>query len=206
MLPPAFERRVITFLRKISEFTPDEQLRPYLDFLNMDETIDQRELEKHFGALKTKKAISSLVREKLITKSYALEKERVKPRVVTYVNLKLTPEEAQQVLGKLIKRPSKQAELLKYFIENPRPTPLAEIKAKTGTAVHSLQALLDKGWIEKTEIRVERDPLANRAINLSFPIALTGAQDNAFQQIRSSMRQQSPDVFLSVWSDRQRQD
>jgi primosomal protein N' (replication factor Y) (superfamily II helicase) len=192
MLPPAFERRVMTLLRKVSEITPDEQLKPYLDLLNVDEPIDQRELEKHFGVLRTKKAVSYLIREKLVTKSYALEKERIKPRLITYVNLKITPEEA----SKLTKLPSKQAALLKYLADNPRPVSWPEIQEKTGTAAHTLKALLLEGWIEKTEIRVERDPLASRAINLSFPLALTPAQDNAFQQIQSSMQTQSPDVYL----------
>jgi primosomal protein N' (replication factor Y) len=173
MLPPAFERRVITFLHKVSDVTPDEELKPYFDFLNMDEPIDQRELEKRFGALRTKKAVSRLVRENLVTKSYALEKERVKPHMVTYVKLKITIDEAHQVLIKLTKRESKQADLLKYLIDNSRPISWPEIKEKTGTAVPTL-----------------------KAVNLSFPLALTPAQENAFQKIQGSMQQQSPDVYL----------
>jgi primosomal protein N' (replication factor Y) len=163
MLPPAFERRVITYLTRAIDSNPqDDELKPYLAFLKTTEPIDQKIIEKHFGILKTKKAVARLVREKLVIRGYELEKERVKPQFVTYVKLNLPEDEALQNLTKIKSGSDKQAALLRYFIDNPHSQALPALKEKTGLPASTFKTLLDKGWLKKEDIRVERDPLANR--------------------------------------------
>ena len=141
------------------------------------------------------------MREKLIARSYALEKERVKPRLVTYVKLKISPPEGLIILTDISKRQANQAALLKYLVDNPGFIAWPQLKEKTGIPSQTLNPMIGKGWVEKQVIRVERDPLAGRSANLAFPLVLTAAQENAFRQIHRALNKPNPnqapsDVFL----------
>ena len=70
------------------------------------------------------------------------------------------------------KKSGKQADLLQFLLENPAPVALSEVKRKLGCSAQTVKALTDKGLIEIQEVRVDRDPLSARNINLSFPLSL----------------------------------
>jgi primosomal protein N' (replication factor Y) (superfamily II helicase) len=201
MLPPAFERRVVISLMRTSLSIPGHELQPYLDCLSDSYPTNQKLVEKHFGLRKTQKAIAQLLREKLVIRSYSLEKERIKPRLVTYVKLKLSQDEARQAQSELPARRLHQMDLLDYLIDHPQPVLPQVLKEKAGIPASTISAFLKKGWLEKVEVRVERDPLAGRDINLTFPLTMTPLQEKAFQEIQSSLLnkpspEQPPDVFL----------
>jgi primosomal protein N' (replication factor Y) len=202
MLPPAFERRVITYITQISHSkAPDLELQPYLDFLKSGQALDQKMLEKQFGKIKTQKALARLLHEKLVSRSYELQKARVKPRLVAYFHLKSHPADALQQLTDSKPLTVKQRALLQFFIDNPQSFSLTDLREKSGCSRQTIQTLVEKCWLEKEELKVERDPLAGRAVNLAFPFNLTPSQEGAFQQIRSSLQKPFSqhlvsDVFL----------
>ena len=94
----------------------------------------------------------------------------------------------------------KQAELIDYLLKTPGPVSLPEIKQKTGISSQIVKALMGKGLVEVREIRVDRDPLPPKDINLALPLPLTEPQKAVFQRIRESFDDRpsrgNPKVFL----------
>jgi primosomal protein N' (replication factor Y) len=205
MLPPGFERRLITFINKspdlsgIPSFANDDQ-KLFLEMIFKNGRVNLKKIEKEFGVRRAGKIIAQLVRQNLVIKSYELEKERIKPKMVSYLRLKISQDEASTALENLITRAPKQAALLKRFIENPQLILLSKLKTDPTYSAQGLKALILKGLIEIEEIQSDRDPLASREINLSFPLPLTGTQESVLKPICESLAKEdkSPgsDIFL----------
>ncbi|MFC1953796.1 primosomal protein N', partial [Chloroflexota bacterium] len=93
------------------------------------------------------------------------------------------------------KRAGKQASLLSLLAEDPESEiPLTEARRMIKCNRSTVDALVRKGLIVLKQVNVRRDPLAARAINLSYPLTLTSAQEAAFQSIIGCF-EQAP-VFL----------
>ncbi|HEX7474874.1 MAG TPA: primosomal protein N', partial [Dehalococcoidales bacterium] len=140
----------------------------------------------------TQRAITQLLNRKLIIRRYELEKVKVKPRLVRYLRLKAGLEEDKLALNAISTRSPGQAVLLQFLIDNPGPHTLAEIRRNFVVSTQTVKALATKGLIELSDIRIDRDPLLGRTINLSFPLTLTPAQQGVFQPIRDSIRRGTP--------------
>jgi primosomal protein N' (replication factor Y) (superfamily II helicase) len=199
MLPPAFERRVITYLTLTDQNAADNTLKPFLEMLKKTEPTDIKVLEKRFGPGITQKAVVQLLKQKLIERSYTIEKERVHPLYVPFIKLAINREKVILSLeqGKGLK--PKQIDLLRFLLDNPGPQALTTIKENCGITAPAINTLVAKGWLEKWDQRVERDPLAGQTINLAFPLTLSSAQERAVQQIRVSLQAdptQTSQVFL----------
>jgi primosomal protein N' (replication factor Y) (superfamily II helicase) len=199
MLPPGFERKIIIFVQSSSEAsseTFEEALsadqEAILSLLRQQGKFPLKELEKTIGLRRVRKALPELISRRLVKKSYVLEKIRVKPKLVSYLFLKRESEEVQKLLEDWPHKAVKQADLLRYVIENPSPA-LNEARQKTGCSRQTVKALVEKGLIEIREIQAARDPLPRQGINLSFPLSLTQSQEAAFQAICSSL-QKGPGV------------
>lgn len=206
MLPPGFERRLITVISRPSgtvdipvSLAPEQ--KAVLEAVWQKGRVAQKELEKTCGVRYTRKAILQLARQNLLIKSYILEKVRVKPKMVPYLSLKVKPEEALNALSGLNQKSGRQAELLRFLIDNPGPSALSWIKHKTGCSGQTLKALKDRGLVEIQDIHMERDPLSTRNINLAFSLSLTSGQEIVFKAICDSLKKgvktpTRPDVFL----------
>jgi primosomal protein N' (replication factor Y) (superfamily II helicase) len=209
MLPPGFERKVITSFEFSSSGTdipadlPEEQARvraAVLETLRLRGKTPLKELEKQFGLRRVQKILSHLLKQHLISRSYSLEKIRVKPRLVAYLLLKGEKEEAQKILAGIPQKAFKQAELLRYMLENPRSA-LTQTRQKLGCSAQTVQSLVEKGVAEIREVQVDRDPLSFQNVNLSFPLSLTQSQEEAFRAICGSLPAgppvpRRPEVFL----------
>ena len=205
MLPPGFERRVITYLNL--EFSKGAPVNLEADALSIlvlikdNPGISQQSLSKKFGARKVQKVIAQLLRLHLIKRTYELEKPRIQPRIVPFIRLKILPEEAAQQAEKLAKQAAKQTELLRLLIEKQEPVAQSEITQKLGITSSTIKALEKKGWLEVQPVRVDRDPLIDRQINLSFALPLTQPQEAVFRSICSALHKNctlpsKPEVFL----------
>jgi primosomal protein N' (replication factor Y) len=206
MLPPGFARRVITYLGKsphISEIplsiTPEQ--KEILELILAKESVSLKELESTFGRRQINRFLPQLLQQHLVLKRYELENPRVRPKIVSHICLKVKPEEAQKALESLGKKSVKQTDLLLFLIANPEPLSQKIAREKTGASLHTIQTLAGKGLIQILELRVDRDPLQTRNINLSFPLSLTSAQEKVFKVIRASLQKERPtpsrpDVFL----------
>jgi primosomal protein N' (replication factor Y) len=205
MLPPGFERRVNSFFTRDPqmEIPPSltSELSEVLAALESNGPVTQKELAERFGVRRTQRAVTQLLNRKLIIRRYELEKVKVKPRLVRYLRLKAGLEETKLALTRIPKKSLGQRALLQFLLDNPDLHSVAETRRVMGVSTQTVKSLEVKGLIEVSEIRVERDPLLGRKINLSFPLTLTQAQHAVFQPICSSLRRGSqagirPDVFL----------
>lgn len=205
MLPPGFERRLVTFLQlqpgsiDLSQLTIEQ--RQVMRLLESRGKISVKELERKFGKKRVSVVARQLVRRGLVLKSQQLEETKVKPKLATYLKLLISPDEAGAELIRLKKaRAYKQAAVLDFVIKQPQPTPLAEIRKAIGCPRAVVEALKRRGLVSVVEVGVRRDPLTRLKIVPTTPPNLTPSQEAAWQMIQTCISQrasrQLPSVFL----------
>ena len=209
MLPPGFERKVVTFVsspstsqeRDTSSLT--RRQRDVLELVWRRGKAGLRELEKALGTKEARLAISQLIGQGLLVKSYELERVKVKPKKVTYLTLAVTPSQAQQEAARLHQqgKASKQASLVEFLSQLSQPVPLSEARKRVACSASTVKAVVNKGLVALQQIEVKREPISYRGITLSHPLTLTAAQKSALESIKSSLTQvakghPSPSIFL----------
>ncbi|MBA7570402.1 primosomal protein N' [subsurface metagenome] len=208
MLPPGFERRVITFLSKpappreydLSVFNPEQ--RYTLGLISEQGRVSLRKLEKALGKKKAQASVSYLVKRGLVARNYELEPVKVRPKTELYIGLAVEADEAQQEAGSLLKkRAVKQAALFNFLIKLSRPIPLAEARRRINCNKAVADALAAKGLVKLWMVEVKRDPISYEEIVPSCPLSLTAAQKSALESIRSGFLRSAqgcvaPSVFL----------
>jgi len=194
MLPPGFERRVVTFICSthheydISSLTQEQ--RYALELVQIEGKVSLRKLEKALGKKRAQAIVSQLVGRGLAVRSYELEKVKVKPKTVSYLSLAVTADEAQQEAAKLHeKRAIKQAALLDFLAQQSKSVPLAEARQRVNCDKAVADALVNKGLVTIEQIEVKREPISYQGITPSYPLTLTAAQESAFKSIQSSLLQ-----------------
>ncbi|MDP2932294.1 MAG: primosomal protein N', partial [Chloroflexota bacterium] len=200
MLPPGFERKVVTYVSLAPEprdVSLTEQQQQLFDLVPRQGRVSLVELEKSSGKKKAQTVISQLVRLGLVARSYELEKERVKPKIVPYLRLLVGANEAcQEAAGWRDKRVAKQAVLLDFLAGQPGLVSWAETRQKTGCTKATADALVKKGLVAFQPVEVRREPISYENIVPSSPLALTAAQKSAVESIKSSLLANTPPVFL----------
>ena len=208
MLPPGFERKVITFISSpstahehdISSLTQEK--RDVLELVRKQGKVSLRELEKALGKKKAQTVVSQLVGRGLVVRSYELERVKVRTKEELYLSLAVKASEAQQEAARLReKRAVKQAALLDFLTQQSQPVSWAEAKQKVNCDKAVTEALISKGLVTVQHIEVKREPLSYQGITPSEPLTLTAAQKSAFESIQSSLLRgaegrASPTVFL----------
>ncbi len=205
MLPPGFERRVITFislpLTSDASYSPADQESTMLKLVREQGKVRLGELEKVFGKKKAQSLVSRLVRLGLAGRSYELESVKVKPKLVLYLSLAVTPHQALAMAGKLRqKRAVKQSALLEYLVQQAVAVDWAEVRQQVKCSRATADALVEMGLVRFQEVEVRREPISYRNIKPSRALALSSAQQSALDAIFSGLRRrQKPatsDVFL----------
>lgn len=199
LLPPAFERRTITFVEAVSSgpeesragLTP-EQLKA-LDFIEKHGRVDARELEKRIAKKRVKSIVDQLVRRRLILRSTEIERPRIRPKEVAYVRPCGSAEQIGEGRAAARRQSPKQEALLRVLRESGVPLPLAEAARRAGVSAAVVQALAQKGLVTIEKVQVRRDPLAHRLFPVDSPPELTPAQARVWESIRESMQSRSPD-------------
>lgn len=202
MLPPGFERRVITSVFLTGKqynvsLLNDRQLR-LLELLKEKEQLGIKEIEKAFGKNHTSKIISQLVEKGLIERSYKLEHVKVKPQKIPYIHLLLNSQKLPGIVELLVKKAPKQAVLLMLLSDNENSLPLSEAKSRATCSKSTIDALVKKNLVEIRYIEIRRDPLAHYHIQPSKALTLTMAQVSVFMPIKSSLQENEnkSQVFL----------
>ncbi len=204
MLPPGFERRVITFFQPtpnpaelaISSLTA--QQRELLSFLQRRGKVELRQLKKVAGRDRIEVVLEQLVRKGLAAKTQELERVKVSPRLVQYLRLAISADQAREIIPSLErKKATQQAKLLKLLATEAGPIPLPEARQRLGFSSAVVQALSRRGLVSIEEIRVQRDPLAHRTFVPASPPTLITAQEEAWSEISAAMeRPAGGTVFL----------
>jgi primosomal protein N' (replication factor Y) len=192
MLPPGFERRVLTY------FTPakgeydigklGEVQQKITRLAERNGKIGLKELEKSLGKKKAQANAAQLVKHRILERHYELERVKVRPKEVSHVRLLISAARAVELLKEMTTRGARrQVAVLKYLAEQSSPVALAEIKEKTGADRPTVNALVRKGLAALESITVRREPAELQNPQLSQPLPLTPAQDAVFVPIRSSL-------------------
>ncbi len=204
MLPPGFERRLVTFLQlspnavDVSQFNPEQ--RQFMDLLEGGGRVNVKEVERLFGKKEAELIVRQLLRLNAVTKSQVLEGTKIRPKMVAHLNLLVGPNEAAAEIVRLKKaRAHKQAAVLEFLIERPH-TPLAEVRKSIDCQAALLRSLKTRGLISIEEVEVRRDPLANLRVVPTVPPIFTSSQESAWQQIEKCIAERRntklPLVFL----------
>ncbi len=208
MLPPGFERKVVTLICKPS--TPPEQdmssltqgQRNVLELVWRRGKVSLKELEKTLGIRQARLVTSQLIGRGLVVKSYELERVKVKPKKVAYLRLAVTASEARQEAARLREKGAiKQAALIDFLAQQSEPVPWVEARQGVNCGKAVTDALVSKGLVTVQHIEVRREPISYQGITSSYPLNLTPAQKSALQSIKSNLLQvakghASPTNFL----------
>jgi primosomal protein N' (replication factor Y) len=192
MLPPGFERKAVTFVS--TNTSPDlaatltREQQEALQMMWPRGKVALKELEKVLGKKKAPLVVAQLVRRGLATRSYQLEPVRIKPKVVPYLGLVVSAEQARQEATALRQKgKGKMADLLDFLAGQPAPLPWAEARQKTGSSKANADALARQGLVKFIPTEVRREPISYRGITPTPPPTLTTAQQSARQSIRSGL-------------------
>ncbi|MFD2829795.1 primosomal protein N' [Corticicoccus populi] len=96
--------------------------------------------------------------------------------------------------GRDFGRAVKQLELLDY-LENHEYIELSRLH-EDGYSSHTINELVKKGYAEKIDVVIERDPYENRVFFEDKPKILNQDQDYAFGRIQDAMDRSDPKTFL----------
>jgi primosomal protein N' (replication factor Y) len=190
MLPPGFERKAVTFVSTTT--TPDlaasltPAQREALQLMWPRDKVALKELEKVLGKKRAPVVVTQLVRRGLAARSYELEPVRIKAKIVPYLGLMVSAEQARQAAtGLRAKRKGKQADLLEFLAGQPAPMPWAEVRQKTGSSKANADALADQGLVKFIPTEVRREPISGQGITPTPPPVLTTAQQLALESIQA---------------------
>src|SRR5699024_2269788 len=89
----------------------------------------------------------------------------------------------------------KQLELFYEIQAASEPTLMRDLTDR-GYSNHLVNELYKKGYIEKTEVEIERDPFKNKVFEADKKKALNAEQQENFNQIKQSIDARQDDIFL----------
>ncbi|UCB43827.1 MAG: primosomal protein N' [Dehalococcoidales bacterium] len=203
MLPPGFERRTITLISSTDqEYASASHTQPQRQVLRLARRgpVNLSALERALGKKKAQTTVTQLVRSGLVTRSYELEKVRVRPKIESYLSLNINTDEARQEAVKLRGQgTSRQAALLDFLAQQQEPVSISQARHNTGSSKAAADALEKKGLVKIQRVEVRKQPFTHQGITPTQPLHLTSAQESAFRSIWSSLtekRSTSPQVFL----------
>jgi primosomal protein N' (replication factor Y) len=206
MLPPGFERKAVTFIstpptgHEIDMSALTQKQRQALNLVQKQGKVSLKQIEKALGTRQARLTISQLVNQGLLVKSHELERIKIRPKMMPYLRLEVTANEAQQEAARLREqsRATRQASLLEYLAQYTEPVPWAKVRQNVNCDKAVADALVRKGMVTFQQVEVRREPISYEGITRSFPLTLTPAQKSAFEAIKSSLGQgnTSPPIFL----------
>jgi primosomal protein N' (replication factor Y) (superfamily II helicase) len=204
MLPPGFQRRLVTFLQLSSDPVDLSQLssdqRQFIGLLQDKDKVNLRELERKFGKKKAESITQQLLRLRLVVKSQQLEEAKIKPKLVTHLKLQIESSEAEAEVVRLRASGAyKQAAVLEFLLQQLHPVTFAELRNSVACQKGVIESLKNRGLVSAVGVKVRRDPLAHLRIAPTLAPKLTPSQEVAWQQIQSYITQRHPNrssVFL----------
>jgi primosomal protein N' (replication factor Y) len=191
MLPPGFERRVLTTV-SLTRHEPDsaaltENQQKLFELLQRKGAVRLGEIEALLGKRRSTTTVGQLVERGLAERQYQLERIKVKTQLVQFLRLKVDAAVAAAAAEKSVKKAPNQAALLKYLAANPEAVSVADAKLKTNCNKTVIDALVRQELITMETIEVRREPLSHYQVQLSQPLNLTDAQEAVFKPIQSSL-------------------
>jgi len=204
MLPPGFERRTVTRIsvtgREQTSGPLTQRQRHVLHAAGQAGGTSLKELEKALGKRNAQTTVSQLVARGLVARDYELERTRVRPKELPYLELAVPPEEAlQEAIRMRGHGAGRQAALLDFLAGRRGPVTLSKVTDHTGASRSTARTLARKGLISIRNVRVRRQPTTSHYPVPPEPLQLSFAQEEAFHAIHSALTEEQPPlarVFL----------
>lgn len=192
MLPPGFERKLITYLEASPQSIPVDQLsQEQLQIMNLFHhkvRITPGDISRIFGKRRSNALVNQLLKRKYLVKTEQLGKLRISPKMEHYMQLKIPANQLTSTIEELKKkRAKKQLAVIELLTKNTEPIRLTEIKKHIICPRSVINTLNKLGYISVREIQVSRDPLLKFQITPASPPQLTEPQEIAWQDIRSEL-------------------
>ena len=149
-----------------------------LEYIRRRDAADMERLVAALGR-RARSAVSRLVENGVVTRTTSWSRPTARPQHREYVKpTRDAPKETR--------RAPRQEALLARLANNREPLALTDARKQYGAG--AVKALLDKGWIEKERVPIERDPLAGRVFPPSPPTTLTPRQADVAAEVRAALR------------------
>jgi primosomal protein N' (replication factor Y) len=203
MLPPAFERRLVTFLEVRpgtieSELTSDQ--KQFLQFLEGRGKVDLKEVERKLGKKKTELIVQQLSRIGLVSKSQQLESARVKPKMVSHLKLLVDRSRAEmETISLRAAGTIKEASVLDLLINQSGDVRLSEVRKSVASPKKAIESLKSRCMVAVDEVVERRDPLVHLSIRSTQPPELSPSQQTAWQKLRSYLSSEDKNKASTVF-------
>jgi primosomal protein N' (replication factor Y) len=205
MITPGFRQKILAEYEappatgQTAEENLDERQREVLEYLRSGGKANEQELAQHFGKRNATIVLGQLVRRRLAYRSWAWQRPSVRPKYSARVRLAGSRTEALAEAQRLMEsRATKQGKLLAAIAEEVNGyTERAELTSRFGVTSPALTALEKRGLILTEQVRVDRDPLAGKAFQLTYAPDLAADQQTAWEEISGALDgQDRPEAFL----------
>ena len=158
---------------------------PVIGRVRRDRLVRQigRSKERHLDAL---------VRNGIAIEESIWERPRANPVFKAHVKLSEGIDTEEVVALYAERRAYRRAELVNHLISTEGSVVRADLSKRFGN--HTVRAVIDDGVAEVVQVRIERDPLADYAVQDAIIHELTPEQRDAVDVISSSIGQSDPDI------------
>ena len=199
MLPPGGRLRRRTYYSigevacgELDDLTPFQ--RRVLEFLGRRDLVSEEQASRAMGD-RAGQTLARLVDRGLVVRSHRWAGAKVSRKTVTFVRLADAAVSSPERLPALSDRAHRQTAFLERLRARGTPMTLSEARKEYGAAVNTL---LEKGWIERETVPVDRDPLAGDVFPAAGPVVLSEAQRSAALAVGRALddRTASPRTFL----------
>ncbi|MBM2831333.1 MAG: priA, partial [Dehalococcoidia bacterium] len=195
MLPPGFERRVLTFVHAGPNLSTeslgvlDDSQREVVSLIQGRDKVELKEVERMVGQRKARTVMQELIRRGVVVKTQELERARVRPKESPHLRLVVSPPEAEEEVKRLRagRRTASQAALLELLLKEPVPLPISLLRKRLGYSSLPAGALERRGLVMMESLPVIRDPLAGRHYTPSCPPRLYPSQERVWGRLEAGL-------------------
>ncbi|KRN03844.1 primosomal protein N' [Holzapfeliella floricola] len=195
----------------IQTMLPNVLKANYQRFLQPTDSISESTYQQLFQNQETKQLPLNQIKDyeliKLIQKSLKNKetkivyqvKNKAKDKVTTQIDLGLGMPVYQKLLASIRSNATNQQKLLKFIIKNPQKFPIiqTQLVKEAELSTNFLSEVEKKGWIKRSKIQINRNPLADLTIqNEASAKVLTQEQETAVQAINHALAKRQKQVFL----------
>lgn len=198
MLPPGFERKIITYFKRaqsppdISQLTTEQE--QVFDYFTDKNKVSITELQRKFGKSRTETVISQLVRKNVLVKIEQMEDIRIRRKYENYINLKLDHDIARQKVDHLHQSGAyQQAAVIKMLADRSMSVAWTELKQHVACQWSTIKSLEKNEAVSIESIEVKRDPLAHLKIFSETVPSLTSSQTDAWRIIERGINDNTSD-------------
>jgi len=167
-----------------SDYTPEQ--KTILEFLSTRGRITTRQLARGVGIANWRAVLAGLVRREMVRTWQEIKPPRVSRKVESFVRLTQYPNEG---VWRALNRAPKQRAVVEYLAEQPAGswTPVRLLSEKVLASSTVVNGLLKKGFVEKKEREIWRDPLAGREFVATEAPRLMPDQNLVWERLRRGL-------------------